>query len=193
MDSQGIPRDARANSPSHVPSGNATNVGGEVRAQGVTIPHVPFFPGFSHHGGQMPFLFPHAFMPPLQGVGGTPPVQGTITGHPEFAACSQRPTSQECAIDESKSTKKPRVVRKKPEIVELDNVKDEVDVVKSAGPWKDHWVIQLISIRGEMHSIFSAPPKQGDDCELPFFFLFFSSPRFTLPTFHLNANVSCKV
>ena len=28
------------------------------------------------------------------------------------------------------------------EIVELDNVKDEADVVKSDGPWKDHWIIQ---------------------------------------------------
>ena len=101
MDSQGTPRDAGASMPIHVTSGNATVVGGEVRAQGVTIPHAPFFPGFSHHGGQMPFVFPHAFMPPLQGVGRTPPVQGTVTGNPEFAAWSQRPTLQECAIDQS--------------------------------------------------------------------------------------------
>lgn len=65
--------------------------------------------------------------------------------------------------------KKRKVVRKKPEIVELDNVKDEADVVKSVGPWKDHWIIQLISIRGEIHTTFSAPSKQGDDFE--FFFL----------------------
>ena len=142
-------------------------MGGEARAQGNTLPHAPFYPGFPHHGPQMPFLFPHAFMPPLHGGGLAPPVVGTVRGNAEFAACSQKPIPQECA------TKKRRVVRKKPEIVELDNVKDEMDVVKSAGPWKDHWVIQLITIRGEMNSTFSAPPKQGDVCELLFFgFLF---------------------
>lgn len=45
--------------------------------------------------------------------------------------------------------------------VELDDAKDEVDVLKSGGHWKDHWFIQLITIRGDMHRIFSAPPKQG--------------------------------
>ena len=52
-------------------------------------------------------------------------------------------------------------MRKKSEIVELDDAKDKVDVVKSGGHWKDHWVMQLITIRGEMHNTFSAPPKQG--------------------------------
>ena len=71
-------------------------------------------------------------MPPLHGGGFAPPVVGAVRGNAEFVACSQKPIPQECA------TKKRRVVRKKPDIVELDNVKDEVDVVKSVGPWKDH-------------------------------------------------------
>ena len=68
----------------------------------------------------------------------------------------------EFGAEQSKPTKKRRVARKKSEIIQLDDVKDEVDAVKSGGHWKDHWVIQLITIRGEMHTIFSQPPKQGD-------------------------------
>ena len=57
--------------------------------------------------------------------------------------------------------KKRRLAKKKPEIMELNDAKDEVDAVKSGGHWKDHWIIQLIIIRGEMHNTFSAPPKQS--------------------------------
>ena len=47
------------------------------------------------------------------------------------------------------------------EIVELDDTKDDLDLQKSGCHWKDHWVIQLVSLRGEMQNTFSAPPKQG--------------------------------
>ena len=70
--------------------------------------------------------------------------------------------SPEFVVEHSKPTKKRRVARKKPEIIQLDDVKDEVYAVKSGGHWKDHWVIQLITIRGERHTIFSQPPKQGN-------------------------------
>lgn len=63
--------------------------------------------------------------------------------------------------EQSKPTKKRRVSRKNAEIVELDDVKEDVELLKNAGQWKDHWVIQLISIRGEMHDKLSATPKQG--------------------------------
>lgn len=39
-----------------------------------------------------------------------------------------------------------------------------MDVVKTSGHWKCHWIIQLITIRRESQTIqntFSAPPKQG--------------------------------
>ena len=165
MDSEGPPRDVSPNNPIHVSTGNPPAEGGELRAQASSIPplNIPplaFFPGYPHHGGQMPFLFPHSFMPRLPAVGLAPPVQGDA----EVAAGSQKRSSQECATDQSKSTKKRRVAQKKQEVVELDDVKDEVEVLKSGGHWKDHWVIQLISIRGEMHSLFAAPPKQGDVC-----------------------------
>lgn len=64
----------------------------------------------------------------------------------------------------------------KPEVIELDNAKDEVEGLKIGAHWKDHWVIQLITIPGEMHNIFSAPPKQGDLCFLNFGFTFYFPP-----------------
>ena len=63
--------------------------------------------------------------------------------------------------------------RKKPEIVELDDSKDDVEVLKNAHHWRDHWVIHLISVRGEMQNTFNSPPKQGVPLEFIFpFFLF---------------------
>ena len=47
-------------------------------------------------------------------------------------------------------------------MVELDDTKEDVELTKNVGPWKDHWVIQLIAVRGEMQNTFSAPPKQGN-------------------------------
>ena len=35
---------------------------------------------------------------------------------------------------------------KKTEIVKLDDVKEDVELLKNVGHRKDHWVIQLISI-----------------------------------------------
>ena len=75
---------------------------------------------------------------------------------------SQKRGSQDCLTDQSKATKKRRVAKKKIEVVELDDTKEDVEVMKHVGPWKDHWVIQLIAVRGEMHNTFSAPPKQGN-------------------------------
>ena len=47
------------------------------------------------------------------------------------------------------------------DIVNLDDTKDDVELMKNAGHWKDHWVIQLVNLRGEMQNMFVAPPKQG--------------------------------
>ena len=50
--------------------------------------------------------------------------------------------------------------------------------MKQFGPWKDHWVIQLIAVRSEMHNTFSAPPKQGIVCyQFVLYFVFFFSPK----------------
>ena len=89
----------------------------------------------------MPFLFPHSFMPPPPGTGFAHPTQGGPSATIDLTAGSQKRAPQECGADQSKSTKNRRVARKKPEIVKLDDVKDEVEVLKSGGHWKDHWVI----------------------------------------------------
>ena len=70
------------------------------------------------------------------------------------------------ALTTPSPTRKKRVVRKKPEIVELD---DDVELLKTGHHWKDHWVIHLISLPGEMQNTFNSPPKQG---VFLFYFLF---------------------
>ena len=138
MDSQGPTRDVGPNNPIHVSAANPPAMGGKLRAQGSSIPPAPFFPGFPHHGRQMSFLYPHSFMPLPLGVGFAPPVHGAGSGIAEFTVASQKRSSQECDTYQSKSIKKRRVARKKLEIVELDDVKDEVEVLNSVGHWKDH-------------------------------------------------------
>lgn len=57
----------------------------------------------------------------------------------------------------------PRYSRKKKQKINLqeDLTHDEIQLVKQGGQWKDHWVMHLIKIRGELSTLFSAPPKQG--------------------------------
>ena len=80
------------------------------------------------------------------------------------------------ALTTPSPTRKKRVVRKKPEIVELD---DDVDLLKTGHHWKDHWVIHLISLRGEMQNTFNSPPKQGVFL-FSFLFLPFVFPSFSV-------------
>ncbi|KAG0580545.1 hypothetical protein KC19_4G181000 [Ceratodon purpureus] len=119
----------------------------------------PFFQGFTGSPNQMSFMFPHTFMPHVHGVGFPPPVQGS-------------PSAPIDLTEQSKPAKKRRVVKKKKEGVKMDVTKEELELLKHVGPWKDHWVIQLITIRADMHNTFSAPPKQG------IVFLQFSSTLF---------------
>ena len=126
MDSQESTRNGGPN----VPTAAQAEMGASIRAQGGSIPPPPFFPSFSHIGSQIPFVYPHSFMP-------RPPVHGHFSDIAEISA-SQMRSSQDFGSNQSKSTKKRRVARKKPEIVELDDVKDEAEVLKTAGHWKDH-------------------------------------------------------
>jgi hypothetical protein len=156
MDSQGpLPHVGATN------ANDASTISTIFRAQGGGIPPPPFSQGFQPLGGQMPILFPQSFMPPVQGVGFAPPLLNAPAAAIDMTPWSQKRGSHECITYPSKSTKKRRGTRKKPKIVELDDAKDKVDVLKSGGHWKDHWVIQFITIRGEMHNTFSTPPKQG--------------------------------
>ena len=83
----------------------------------------------------------------------------TRTSLVDLTGMSQKQPSEDCVTEQTKPTKKRRAPCKKLEIVHLDDSKDDVDLQKNIGHWKDHWVIQLISIRSEMHSTFSAPLK----------------------------------
>lgn len=51
---------------------------------------------------------------------------------------TQKRASQECITDQSKPSERQRGPRKKSEIVELEDAKEDVELLKSAGHWKDH-------------------------------------------------------
>ena len=68
------------------------------------------------------------------------------------------------------------------EVVELDDNKNDLDPLKNSCHWKDHWVIQLVTLRGEMQNTFSAPPKQGM-FQIFFLFEFFLKNIFLLVGF----------
>jgi hypothetical protein len=115
------------------------------------------------------FLYPHSYMPPILGFGFGAPAQSTPSAMIDLTEGSQKRGSQESIIYHFQPNKKRRAPRKKPEIVELDDAKVDVELLKNVHHWKDHWVIQLSSLRGEMQNTFNAPPKQG----VPLFFFHF--------------------
>ena len=149
--------------PCHAPIAPTSAAGVDPHSQRPGIQPAPFFQGFHGMGShQLPFLFHHPFMPQSPGPQFAPSAHGIRASPIDLTSGSQKQAPEECITDQSKPTKKRRIQRKKAEIVELDDIKDEGDVPKNIGHWKDHWVIQLITVRGEMQGIFSAPPKQGN-------------------------------
>ena len=187
MDSQGPLPDVGATSPNDVSTANppavgtdvgattnpndvstanppAAAVGTEFRVQGSSIPPAPLFQGFPHPVSQLPpFYFPHHFMPPLPGVGFAPPTQGGPSATIHLTAGSHKRVSQECVTDQSRSTKKQRVLRKKTEIAKLDDVKDEVEVLKQSKSTKKRRVarekpeiVELDDVKDEVEV-----PKSG--------------------------------
>lgn len=172
MDFQGTGRDGEGvNGPAemggHPPVAPTNTAGIDFGSRRSSIPPAPFFQGFHGMGSQMPFMFPHPFMPPPGGHGFSPTAHNIRTPPIDLTGVSQKQAPEECVTQQSKPKKKRRVQKKKPDIVVLDDLNDEGDVQKNIGHWKDHWVIQLITVRGEMHSIFSAPPKQGNLLQFP--------------------------
>lgn len=131
-----------------------------VAAQCPPIPPTPFFHSYLGAGNQIPFLYPHTYMPPIQGFGFRAPAQSTPIPTIDLTEGSQKRVSPELVGDQSQPNKKRRAPKKKPKIVELDDAKDEVELLKNAHHWKDHWVIQLITLPGEMQNTFNSPPKQ---------------------------------
>ena len=154
-------RDVIPSTQASASSGPPPSASGEFPTPRHAMAPPQFFPGFPSIPNQMPFLFPHSFMPHAPGMGFPPTPHGGAPLVIDLSEGPQKRGGQDCVTNQSKTAKKRKVVKKKPEIVELDDGNEDVDLVKNIGPWKDHWVIQLITIRGEMQNTFSAPPKQG--------------------------------
>lgn len=156
MESQGTPPYDFTNNAS---GSNCPAMGSDSNTQGsTTIPMSPFFGKFPHPG----FIFPQPFVHSLPGMH-FPPASNISASLPVgFNTGNEKVELSEVDAIPTKISKKRRIARKKPEITQVDGVKEEIDVSKSNVLWKDHWIIQLITLRGEMHSAFSAPPKQGE-------------------------------
>ena len=178
METQGNVREACGVNGSAVTGGIPLAVGSPNSGPRPPIPPAPLFHGFHGAANQLPFLYSQSYMPPIPGYGFTPPPQGTPSATIDLTEESPKRGPQDSVLDHSKSMKKKRAPRKKPDIVELDDAKDDVELLKHGHHWKDHWVIQLISLRGEMQNTFNAPPKQG--VPLEFFVCIFEFPCFPL-------------
>ena len=170
MDSQGPQREVGGGHGNGNSGGIPPVSAAEFRAHCTSIPPAPYFPGFAGASSQLPFLYPNSFMPPLRRTGFMAPGHGYPNATIDLTDGSQNQCPEEVVTECPKPTKKRRVAKKKVEIVELDDNKEDVDVQKTGGHWKDHWVIQLISLRGEMQNTFSAPPKQGMPVSFHIFF-----------------------
>ena len=139
MELQGPLQDAGGGGNPNAASGGIPPIAaGEFRAQRPSIPFAPFFQSFAGAGNQMPFLYPYSFMPPLPGLGFTAPTHGTPSATFDLTEGSQKQGPQQVVTDHTKSNKKRRISQKNAEIVELDDAKDDVDLLKNVGHWKDH-------------------------------------------------------
>lgn len=141
MESQGPQREGGGVNPTGTAGGIQNVPAAEFRAHHTPIPSAPFFRGFSGAVNQMPFIYPHPFMPSHPGVGFTAPRHGYPSPTIDLTEGSQSQCPPEVVPDQKKPTKKRRIAKKKVEVVELDDVKEDADVVKNGGDWKDHWVI----------------------------------------------------
>jgi hypothetical protein len=71
-------------------------------------------------------------MPPIPGMGFAPPIEGKPAASIDLTRRSQKWGSEECVTDPTKSTKKRRGP-KKMDIVELDDVKEDMELSKNVG------------------------------------------------------------
>lgn len=110
----------------------------EFCAQCPPIPPSPFFQGFGGAENHMQFFYPHSFMPPIPRFGFGAPVQGTPSTTTDLTEGSQKRGPQESVIDLSNTKKKRRAPRKKAEIVEFDDNKENLDILKNSCHWRDH-------------------------------------------------------
>ena len=174
MESQGNLPEVSGPNASVVTGGIPLVSGTAVSGQRPPIPPTPFFHGFRGPTNQLPFLYSHSYMPHIPSLGFGAPAQGAPSATIDLTEGEHKRAPHDSVFEHSKPAKKRRAPRKKPEIVELDDAKEDVELLKNAHHWRDHWVIHLISIRGEMQNTFNAPPKQGVPLEKKIcFFLIF--------------------
>ena len=100
MEPQGPPRDAGGANPTATPGRIPSLAGSEFRAQRPSIPPTTFFQGFMGGGNQMPFLYPHSFMPLIPGLGFTAPAHAVPSATVDLTKGSQKRGPQ----DPSRST-----------------------------------------------------------------------------------------
>jgi hypothetical protein len=77
MESQGNVQDVGVTNPTGVTGGPHPVANPSIFAQRPPIAPTPFFHGYHGAGNQMPFLYPHSYMPPIPGFGFGAPAQGS--------------------------------------------------------------------------------------------------------------------
>jgi hypothetical protein len=83
-------------------------------------------------------ISPHSFMPPIQGLEFAAVAPGNPSATVDLTEGSQKRGPQESVTDHSKSNKKQRGPWKITEIIELDDAKEDVELLTNVGHWKDH-------------------------------------------------------
>ena len=138
MDSQWSMQEASPSKQVGVSSGFPPATSVELPTQRQAMPPPPLFQGFLPVPNQMPFLFPHSFMPHVPGIGFPHPAHGNANATIDLSEGPRKCGPQECVTDQSKPAKKCKNPKKKLEIAELNNGKEDVELLKNIGPWKDH-------------------------------------------------------
>ena len=77
-------------------------------------------------------------MPPIQGLEFAAVAPGNPSATVDLTEGSQKRGPQESVTDHSKSNKKQRGPWKITEIIELDDAKEDVELLTNVGHWKDH-------------------------------------------------------
>lgn len=129
----------------------------------------PYMPPLPHQANPPKFTVEHQPTPPKQTMESQPtPAKQTVEHQPKVTVESDEDRNVRLLRNELLSPLvpkyEPRQTRKRKQKVNLEDLTHEqIQEVKQGGHWKEHWVVHLIRIRGELANVFAAPPKQGVD------------------------------
>ena len=123
-------------------------------------PFMPYtMPAYSvWHRPPFPLTMPTLYPPGSASIPTSIPSTASIPSVPEHP----RIPLMEVKLEEAakrKGTQRPRKTKRKLDLHDL--IEEQVEEVKQGGPWKEHWVVNLITLRGELSDMFTGPPKQG--------------------------------